>query len=86
MLGTVIYGMRFLWRMYLFSASFQLAELLRQRVFRQLTTMAPAFYHKHRTGDLVAHQVQTLGIVGATGAAGTYHIDSVPSPVGGGGR
>ena len=40
-LGVFIYIMRFLWRMFLFSASFQLAELLRQQVYRQLSSMAP---------------------------------------------
>lgn len=69
-LGTVIYGMRFLWRMYLFSASFQLAELLRQRVFRQLTTMAPAFYHKHRTGDLMARATNDVTAVEMTAGEG----------------
>lgn len=69
-LGIVIYVMRFLWRMYLFSASFQLAELLRQRVFRHLTTMAPAFYHQHRTGDLMARATNDVTAVEMTAGEG----------------
>ncbi len=69
-LGLIIYVMRFLWRMSLFSASFQLAELLRQRVFRHLTAMAPSFYHKHRTGDLMARATNDVTAVEMTAGEG----------------
>ncbi len=69
-LAVVIYVMRFFWRMYLFSASFQLAELLRQRVFKQLTTMAPAFYNRHRTGDLMARATNDVTAVEMTAGEG----------------
>lgn len=81
-LAVVIYVMRFLWRMYLFSASFQLAELLRQRVFKQLTAMAPAFYHKHRTGDLMARATNDVTAVEMTAGEGVLSgLDGVVTGV-----
>lgn len=69
-LGVVVYGMRFLWRLFLFSASFQLAEILRQRLYRQLTLMAPGFYNAHRTGDLMARATNDVTAVEMTAGEG----------------
>lgn len=81
-LGVLIYVMRFLWRMFLFSASFQLAELLRQKVYRQLTLMAPAFYQQHRTGDLMARATNDVTAVEMTAGEGVLSgLDGVVTGV-----
>tara|TARA_R110002072_G_scaffold301164_3_gene480326 strand:+ start:113909 stop:115654 length:1746 start_codon:yes stop_codon:yes gene_type:complete len=81
-LGVFIYIMRFLWRMFLFSASFQLAELLRQQVYRQLSSMAPGFYHSHRTGDLMARATNDVTAVEMTAGEGVLSgLDGVVTGV-----
>jgi ATP-binding cassette subfamily B multidrug efflux pump len=69
-LAVLIYIMRFLWRMFLFSASFQLAERLRQQVYQHLTRMAPGFYNTHRTGDLMARATNDVTAVEMTAGEG----------------
>jgi ATP-binding cassette, subfamily B, multidrug efflux pump len=81
-LGILIYIMRFLWRMYLFSASFQLAEQLRQRVYRHLTLMAPGFYQQYRTGDLMARATNDVNAVEMTAGEGVLSgLDGVVTGV-----
>lgn len=81
-LGVVIYIMRFLWRLFLFSASFQLAELLRQQVYRHLTLMAPGFFNQHRTGDMMARATNDVTAVEMTAGEGVLSgLDGVVTGV-----
>jgi ATP-binding cassette, subfamily B, multidrug efflux pump len=81
-LGVLIYIMRFLWRLFLFSASFQLAELLRQQVYRHMTLMAPGFFNKHRTGDLMARATNDVTAVEMTAGEGVLSgLDGVVTGV-----
>ena len=81
-LGVLIYIMRFLWRLFLFSASFQLAERLRQQVYRHLTLMAPGFYNTHRTGDLMARATNDVSAVEMTAGEGVLSgLDGVVTGV-----
>lgn len=81
-LGVLIYIMRFLWRFFLFSASFQLAELLRQQVYRQMTLMAPGFFNTHRTGDLMARATNDVTAVEMTAGEGVLSgLDGVVTGV-----
>lgn len=81
-LAVLIYIMRFLWRMFLFSASFQLAEQLRQRVYRHLTFMAPGFYQQYRTGDLMARATNDVTAVEMTAGEGVLSgLDGVVTGV-----
>ncbi len=43
---------RYVWRVLLFGASYQLAVELREDYYRQLSRQHPEFYLRHRTGDL----------------------------------
>lgn len=82
LLGVAIYLMRFLWRLALFSASFQLAEQLRQRVYRHLTVMAPGFYQQHRTGDLMARATNDVTALEMTAGEGVLSgLDGVVTGV-----
>ena len=81
-LGVLIYIMRFLWRLFLFSASFQLAEQLRQRVYRHMTLMAPGFFNQHRTGDLMARATNDVTAVEMTAGEGVLSgLDGVVTGV-----
>lgn len=62
-IGIAVYSLRYLWRVTLFSASFYLAELMRQRVYQHLTLMAPGFFQHYRTGDLMARATNDISAV-----------------------
>jgi len=53
-MGVVIYLLRVGWRLQLFSAAFQLGVELRVRLYRRLALQGPPFFHRQRTGDLMA--------------------------------
>lgn len=52
--AVVVYLLRYVWRILLFGASYQLAVELRSNFYRQLSRQTPGFYLRHRTGDLMA--------------------------------
>lgn len=52
--AVMVYLLRYVWRVFLFGASYQLAVELREDFYRQLSRQHPAFYQRHRTGDLMA--------------------------------
>lgn len=53
LIAIVIYLLRYVWRVWLFGASYQLAVELREDFYRQLSRQHPEFYLRHRTGDLM---------------------------------
>ena len=80
MLGTavVVYLLRYVWRVLLFGASYQLAVELRQGFFRQLSRQHPAFYLRHRTGDLIARATNDVDrVVFAAGEGVLTLVDSL---------
>ena len=54
LVAVMVYLLRYVWRVLLFGASYQLAVELREDFYRQLSRQHPAFYLRHRTGDLIA--------------------------------
>lgn len=80
MLGTavVVYLLRYVWRVLLFGASYQLAVELRQDFFLQLSRQHPAFYLRHRTGDLIARATNDVDrVVFAAGEGVLTLVDSL---------
>lgn len=69
-IGCVVYVMRYLWRVFLFYASFQLAETLRQLLYAHMTKMAPQFFAQHRTGDLMARATNDISALEMTAGEG----------------
>ena len=65
-IGIVVYGLRVLWRRQLYGASFKLAALMRGKIFDHLTLMAPSFFQKHHTGDLMARATNDVTAVEMT--------------------
>jgi len=69
-IGFVVYVMRYLWRVFLFYSSFQLAETMRQRLYAHMTKMAPQFFAAHRTGDLMARATNDISALEMTAGEG----------------
>lgn len=61
--ALTMYGLRFIWRRYIFGTANKLARILRYRLFNQFTLMSPSFYQRYRTGDLMAHATNDLNAV-----------------------
>ncbi|KFK97577.1 MULTISPECIES: SmdA family multidrug ABC transporter permease/ATP-binding protein [unclassified Serratia (in: enterobacteria)] len=80
MLGTavLVYLLRYVWRVLLFGASYQLAVELRENFYRQLSRQNPAFYLRHRTGDLMARATNDVDrVVFAAGEGVLTLVDSM---------
>ncbi|RPE03591.1 SmdA family multidrug ABC transporter permease/ATP-binding protein [Candidatus Pantoea deserta] len=80
MLGTAVatYLLRYVWRVLLFGASYQLAVELREDFYRQLSRQHPAFYLRHRTGDLIARATNDVDrVVFAAGEGVLTLVDSL---------
>jgi len=54
--AVIVYLLRYVWRVLLFGASYQLAVELREDFYRQLSRQHPAFYLRHRTETVAARQ------------------------------
>ena len=61
--ALIMYGLRYVWRVYIFGAAYNLGRLLRFRLFQHFTKMSPLFYQKYRTGDLMAHATNDINSV-----------------------
>lgn len=61
--ALIMYALRYVWRLFILGTANSLGRILRTRLFKHFTRMAPSFYTRYRTGDLMAHatnDVQTL--------------------------
>ncbi|MGI0116273.1 ABC transporter transmembrane domain-containing protein [Zooshikella sp. RANM57] len=70
LLAVLIYGLRVLWRIWLFGASHHLGAILRQQLFNRLVYCPPVFYQQHQSGDLLAHATQDVDAVVMTAGEG----------------
>lgn len=68
--ALIMYGLRYVWRVYIFGAAYNLGRLLRFRLFQHFTKMSPSFYQKYRTGDLMAHTTNDINSVVMVAGAG----------------
>ncbi|PLR38080.1 MULTISPECIES: SmdA family multidrug ABC transporter permease/ATP-binding protein [Yersiniaceae] len=76
--SVAVYLLRYVWRVLLFGASYQLAVELRERFYRQLSRQHPAFYLRHRTGDLIARATNDVDrVVFAAGEGVLTLVDSL---------
>ncbi|WP_145518537.1 SmdA family multidrug ABC transporter permease/ATP-binding protein [Yersinia mollaretii] len=76
--AIVVYLLRYVWRVLLFGASYQLAVELRSNFYRQLSRQAPGFYLRHRTGDLMARATNDVDrVVFAAGEGVLTLVDSL---------
>ncbi|HHK8460901.1 TPA: ABC transporter transmembrane domain-containing protein [Vibrio parahaemolyticus] len=73
-----IYGCRVLWRIWLFGASWELGTILRNRLYRHLSTQPPRFFERYKTGDLMARGTNDVrNIVMTAGEGVLTAADSV---------
>ncbi|EJC6858738.1 ABC transporter transmembrane domain-containing protein [Vibrio parahaemolyticus] len=73
-----IYGCRILWRIWLFGASWALGTILRNRLYRHLSTQPPRFFERYKTGDLMARGTNDVrNIVMTAGEGVLTAADSV---------
>lgn len=61
--ALVVYVLRYCWRLSLYSASFQLAALLRRKIHDHLMLQPPAFFQRYKTGDLMARATNDVTAV-----------------------
>jgi ATP-binding cassette subfamily B multidrug efflux pump len=78
LIAIVTYLLRYVWRVWLFGASYQLAVELREDFYRQLSRQHPEFYLRHRTGDLMARATNDVDrVVFAAGEGVLTLVDSL---------
>ncbi|WMY73489.1 SmdA family multidrug ABC transporter permease/ATP-binding protein [Buttiauxella selenatireducens] len=77
-IAVIVYILRYVWRVLLFGASYQLAVELREDYYRQLSRQHPEFYLRHRTGDLMARATNDVDrVVFAAGEGVLTLVDSL---------
>ncbi|PYI51799.1 ABC transporter ATP-binding protein [Paenibacillus flagellatus] len=78
-LGLLLYVLNFVWVYMLFGNSFLLEKTLRYRLFAHLTKMAPSFFHRNRTGDLMALATNDILAISNTAGYGVLTLVSTVS-------
>ncbi|MGN7469461.1 ABC transporter ATP-binding protein [Brevibacillus sp. SAFN-007a] len=73
-LGVGLYAMRFAWRYLLFGGALILERTLRERLFAHLTRMTPSFYHRKRSGDLMAVATNDIPAIEQTASTGVLTL------------
>jgi ATP-binding cassette subfamily B protein/ATP-binding cassette subfamily C protein/ATP-binding cassette subfamily B multidrug efflux pump len=62
-MGVAIYLLRVGWRLQLFAAAYRLGVELRTRLYSRLAGQGPQFFHRSRTGDLMARATNDVDAV-----------------------
>ncbi|MDC0762437.1 ABC transporter transmembrane domain-containing protein [Brevibacillus sp. AG] len=73
-LGVSLYGLRFLWRFLLNGGALILERTLRERLFAHLTRMTPSFFHRKRSGDLMAVATNDIPAIEQTASTGVLTL------------
>lgn len=77
-IALTVYGLRYVWRLWLFGASYKLAVRLRQQIYQRLSLQNQPFYLKYRTGDLIARTTNDVDrVVFAAGEGVLTLVDSL---------
>lgn len=78
LLAIIMYVLRYGWRSIIFGNSTLLESIMRNRLFSHFTKMDATFYHKYRTGDLMAHATNDLAALRFVAGGGILTLtDSV---------
>lgn len=77
-IAVTVYLLRYVWRVLLFGASYQLAIELREDYYQELSRHHPDFYQRYRTGDLIARATNDVDrVVFAAGEGVLTLVDSL---------
>ena len=68
--ALAMYALRYVWRVYIFGAAYNLGRILRSKLFEHFTKMSPSFFQKYRTGDLMAHATNDINSVAMVAGGG----------------
>lgn len=60
LLAVIMYALRYVWRVMIFTNSTLLESVMRNRLFDHFTKMDNEFFNNYRTGDLMAHATNDL--------------------------
>jgi len=63
LMGATIYLLRVGWRLQLFAAAYRLGVELRTQLYAKLSTQGPQFFHRSRTGDLMARATNDVDAI-----------------------
>ncbi len=78
LVAIIVYILRYLWRILLFGASYQLATELRVKFYSYLSKQSQNFFLKNRTGDLIARATNDVDrVVFAAGEGVLTLVDSL---------
>jgi ATP-binding cassette subfamily B multidrug efflux pump len=72
--GVTMYVLRYVWRIMLFGSAVRLSKLLRNRLYQHFERLSPQFYHKSRTGDLMAHATNDIQAIELTAGEGVLTL------------
>jgi len=78
LIALIVYTLRYLWRILLFGASYQLATELRVKFYSYLSHQSQKFFLENRTGDLMARATNDVDrVVFAAGEGVLTLVDSL---------
>ncbi|GER74901.1 ABC transporter ATP-binding protein [Weizmannia acidilactici] len=69
-IAAALYGLTYIWQYNLFGGAFIVEKTLRSRLMNHFLKMAPPFFEKNRTGDLMARATNDLRAVSQTAGFG----------------
>ena len=80
--ALMMYGLRYVWRIFIFGTSFRLENEMRNTIFKHLTRLSSTFFQENRTGELMALATHDLNSVQAVAGRGVLQLfDSLFSGV-----
>ncbi|MGT2950205.1 multidrug ABC transporter permease/ATP-binding protein [Streptococcus cuniculi] len=72
--ALAMYGLRYIWRLYILGTSYRLGQIMRYRLFTHFTKMSPSFYQAYRTGDLMAHATNDMNALTSLAGVGVLTV------------
>ena len=62
-IALVIVFFRYVWRLLILGHSRRVEEGLRSRLYEHLQTLSPSFYHRTKTGDIMARAINDINAI-----------------------
>lgn len=78
-IGLVMYGLRYVWRMKIWGNASRVERIMRQNLYNHFTEMDATFFQTYRTGDLMAHATNDLNNVRMLAGGGILSLADIIS-------